>query len=159
MISQSAESGPPPARPQVLRGDNNWVPPATRAPRAVTTQDLNSGLGPADLVTALLGPGVTVSNVTFTGANAAAGTFAGGTGIIGFESGIMLSSGNVAFVPGPNTQDDVSGVNAGIGDPDLDGLIPGYTTFDASILEFDFQCSGTQIIQFQYVFTSEEYNE
>jgi len=97
--------------------------------------------------------------VTFTGANAAAGTFAGGTGIIGFESGIMLSSGNIAFVPGPNTQDDASGVNAGIGDPDLNGLIPGYTTFDACILEFDFQCAGTQVIQFQYVFTSEEYNE
>ncbi len=159
MISQSAESGPPPTRPKVLRGDNNWIPPTTRALRAITTQDLNSGPGPADLVTALLGPGVAVSNVTFTGANTAAGTFAGGTGIIGFESGIVLSSGNIAFAPGPNTQDDVSGVNAGIGDPDLDGLIPGYTTFDASILEFDFQCSGTQIVQFQYVFTSEEYNE
>ncbi len=159
MIPQSAESGPPPARPSVLPGENNWIPSPANPRAGLTTQDLNSGLTPTDLVTALLGPGVAVSNVTFAGTNTAAGTFSGGTGIVGFESGIMLSSGNIAFVPGPNTQDDVSGVNAGIGDPDLDGLIPGYTTFDACILEFDFQCTGTQVIQFQYVFTSEEYNE
>jgi hypothetical protein len=158
MIPQSAESGSPPARPQILPGGDNWIPRGS--PRAgLSTQDLNSGLTPAALVTALLGPGVTVSNVTFTGANLAAGTFAGGTGIIGFESGIILSSGSIGFVPGPNTQDSTSGVNLGFGDPDLDGLIPGYTTFDACALEFDFQCTGTQIIQFQYVFTSEEYNE
>ncbi|MCK6457655.1 MAG: choice-of-anchor L domain-containing protein [Phycisphaerae bacterium] len=133
--------------------------PAGAASRALSTQDLSSGLTPADLVTALLGTGVTVSNVTFTGANVAAGTFAGGTGILSFDSGIILGSGSIAFVPGPNTQDDVSGVNAGIGDADLTALIPGYTTFDACVLEFDFVCTGTQVIQFQYVFTSEEYNE
>lgn len=125
----------------------------------LSTQSLGAGLTPANLVTSLLGPGVTVSNVTFTGANIAAGTFAGGTGIIGFESGIILSSGNIAFVPGPNTQDSTSGVNAGNDDPDLAGLIPGYTIYDACSLEFDFACTGTQTIQFQYVFTSEEYNE
>lgn len=158
-VVRSAEVAAPPVRPTISRGHHNWIPPSTAAPQTVTTQDLNSGLTPADLVTALLGPGVAASNVTFTGANTAAGTFAGGTGVVGFGSGIMLSSGNIAFVPGPNTQDDVSGINLGIGDPDLDALIPGYTTFDACVLEFDFQCTGTQIIQFHYVFTSEEYNE
>lgn len=147
-----------PQRPSVPRGGDNWIPRASQRV-GLTTQDLNSGLTPTDLVTALLGPGVTVSNVTFTGANVAAGTFAGGTGIIGFSSGIVLSSGSVAFVPGPNLQDSTSGVNQGLGDPDLAGLIPGYTIYDACVLEFDFQCTGTQVIQFQYVFTSEEYNE
>lgn len=149
----------PPQRPRIEPGGNNRIQPTTAQPRALFTQDLNSGLTPAGLVTALLGPGVTVSNVTFTGANTAAGVFGGGTGIIGFESGIILSSGDISFVAGPNTQDDISGVNAGVGDPDLGALIPGYTTYDAVVLEFDFQCTGTQIIQFQYVFTSEEYNE
>lgn len=151
----------PPMRPQIESGGNNQVTSEFTGPRApgLTTQDLNSGLTPAGLVTALLGPGVSVSNVTFNGVNVAAGTFNGGTGIVGFESGIILSSGNIAFVPGPNTQDDISGVNTGLGDPDLTALIPGYTTFDAVVLEFDFQCTGTQVIQFQYVFTSEEYNE
>jgi|CXWL01.1.fsa_nt_gi hypothetical protein len=145
-------------RPRVRPGGNNRVPPVGGS-RALVTQDLTSGLTPADLVAALLGGGVAASNIQFNGVPVAAGTFAGGTGIVGFPSGIVLSSGSVAFVSGPNTQDSVSGVNAGIGDPDLDGLIPGYTTFDACVLEFDFKCTGTQIIQFQYVFTSEEYNE
>jgi hypothetical protein len=158
-IPQLAASGQPPARPEVPADGTNLSPSPTRGAPAITTQDLNSGPTPSDLVTALLGPGVAVSNVTFTGANAAAGVFAGGTGIVGFESGIMLSSGSIASVAGPNTQDDVSGVNAGLGDSDLNGLIPGYTTYDTAVLEFDFQCAGTQTIQFQYAFTSEEYNE
>jgi hypothetical protein len=148
-----------PPRPVVAPGGNNWKAPAGPVVCALGTQDLNAGLTPADLVTALLGPGVTVFNVTFTGANPAAGTFVGGTGIVGFESGIILSSGDIAFVPGPNTQDDVTADNLGNGDIDLDGLIPGYSTFDACVLEFDFECQSAQVIQFQYVFTSEEYNE
>jgi hypothetical protein len=146
-------------RPQVAPGGNNWKRPDRPVVCALSTLDLNSGLTPANLVTALLGPGVTVSNVTFTGANVAAGTFVGGTGIVGFESGIILSSGDISFVPGPNTQDSTTADNALPGDPDLDLLIPGYTTYDACVLEFDFECQGTQVISFQYVFTSEEYNE
>ncbi len=149
----------PPARPVVPPGGNNWIPPSGAVTRALSTQDLNTGLTPTDLVTSLLGPGVAVSNVMFTGTNPAAGTFSGGTGIIGFANGIILSSGDIAFVPGPNTQDDISANNALNGDPDLDALIPGYITYDACVLEFDFECAGTQSIQFQYVFTSEEYNE
>jgi len=149
----------PRQRPQIAPGGNNYEPGPTPHGPGLTTQALGPGLTPANLVTALLGPGVSVSNITFTGANIAAGTFSGGTGIVGFESGILLSSGSISFVPGPNTQDSVSGVNAGIGDQALNGLIPGYTTYDACVLEFDFTCTGTQIIQFQYVFTSEEYNE
>jgi len=159
LLLAPALTAAPPQRPALKTGENNCRQPVSSTARAISTHDLNAGLTPTNLVTALLGPGVTVSNVTFTGANAAAGTFAGGTGIVGFESGIILSSGDISFVPGPNTQDDVSGVNAGIGDPQLDGLIPGYTTFDTVALEFDFSCTGTQIIQFQYAFTSEEYNE
>jgi len=158
LLAPSAESATR-TRPHLRPGENNRKQPAGPTPRALATQALNAGLTPTDLVTTLLGPGVSVSNVTFTGANNAAGIFNGGTGIVGFPTGIILSSGDIGFVPGPNTQDSVSGVNAGIGDPDLDGLIPGYTTFDASVLEFDFTCTGTQIIQFQFVFTSEEYNE
>lgn len=158
LIVTAAESAPP-TRPRIGMGQNNLKVRPSATPRALLTQDLNSGLTPADLVAALLGGGVTVSNVTFNGVNVAAGTFSGGTGIVGFASGIILSSGDISFVPGPNSQDSVSGVNTGIGDPDLTGLIPGYTTFDAAVLEFDFTCTGTQTIQFQYVFTSEEYNE
>lgn len=149
----------PPTRPQIAAGTNNGSSLPTPHGPGLTTQDLNSGLTPASIVTALLGPGVTVSNITFTGANVAAGTFSGGTGIVGFDTGIVLSSGNIALAAGPNTQDAATANNGLAGDPDLNALIPGYTTFDACSLEFDFTCTGTQVIQFQYVLSSEEYNE
>jgi hypothetical protein len=124
----------------------------------IVTEDLNSGLTPEDLVNSLLKEGVAVSNITLTGANRSAGNFSGGEGIIGFENGIILSSGNISFVVGPNKFDDVTTINNLPGDPDLDALVPGFKTFDATVLEFDF-VPETGIIQFEYVFTSDEYNE
>ena len=124
----------------------------------LVTADLNSGLTPTDLVNILLGEGVTVSNVVYSGANVAAGNFSGGTGIIGFESGIILSSGDIASVVGPNTADGTTTNNGMPGDADLNTLIPGYTTNDAAVLEFDF-VSSSDVVTFEYVFGSEEYNE
>lgn len=112
-----------------------------------------------ELLQCLLGPGVTVTNATLTAAPMAAGTFNGTLGVIGFDQGIILSSGDINTLTGPNTGDAASTVNAGIGDPDLESLVPGYTTYDAAILEFDFTCSSAQDVVFQYVFGSEEYNE
>ena len=129
-----------------------------KASPGLVTADLDTDLTATDLVNALLGSGVTVSNVTYTGINSAAGTFSGGTGIIGFESGIILSTGNIADVVGPNEDSGTTTDNGQPGDSDLDSLIPGYDTFDATVLEFDFVPS-TSVISFQYVFGSEEYNE
>jgi hypothetical protein len=124
--------------------------------------DLNSGLTPDDLVNTLLGGAISISNVTYVGANAGAGTFSGGTGILGFDAGIVLSSGDVANVTAVgmlNNFDDVTLDNSLGGDPDLDSLIPGYQTYDASVLEFDFDCPTLQLLSFEYVFSSDEYNE
>lgn len=150
----------PPSRPDPGPGESNWEPPASPAPGIVTT-DLNS-LTLNELVQALIGSGPDapiISNVTFTGVNIAAGTFSGGTGIIGFEEGIILSSGNIASVVGPNVSDEITTDNGLPGDSDLDNLIPGYQTFDATVLEFDFECEQLQEISFWYVFASDEYNE
>ena len=57
----------------------------------------------ADLVTTLLGQGVTVTNVQLTGANAGAGVFDGAASILGFNSGIVLSSGRVTTRPDPTS--------------------------------------------------------
>ena len=117
---------------------------------------------PADLVSTLVGPGVAVTNIQFSGDNVAAGKVSGGTGIIGFANGIILSSGcisNVIPAGGLNTASDVTCDNQQPGDPDLDALIPGYETLDRCVLEFDFECQNIQVISFQYVFSSEEYNE
>jgi hypothetical protein len=149
----------PPTRPDLGGERTNWSPPPPSP--GIATTDLNS-LTLSDVVEAMIGSGPDapiISNVTYTGANISAGTFTGGTGIIGFENGIILSSGNIASVVGPNSLDDVTTDNSLPGDPDLDGLIPGYQTYDATVLEFDFECPTLQVISFQYVFASDEYNE
>lgn len=153
-------------RPDIGPGESNWTPPlespsSKLLSTGLSTTDLSTQT-PDDLVAALIGTGPdapVISNVTFSGAKIAAGTFSGGTGIIGFESGIILSSGNIASVTGPNTADNTTTNNGLGGDAELDALIPGFQTRDATVLEFDFTCEEIQVISFQYVFTSEEYNE
>ena len=128
----------------------------------LVTQDLTQGLTPTDLVNTLVGPGVTVTHVQFHGVDAAAGKVSGGTGIIGFANGIILSTGcigNVIPQNGLNNFNDNTCDNQQPGDPDLDAQIPGFTTFDRCVLEFDFECQNLQVISFQYVFSSEEFNE
>ncbi len=123
-----------------------------------TTDDLTGGTPtPTALANILAGPGVSVSNVTYSGADNAAGTFAGGAGIIGFNDGIVLSSGDIANIVGPNVSDGTSVDQATPGDADLDSLTTG-ATLDAAILEFDFVPDASTVF-FSYVFGSEEYNE
>tara|TARA_R110002126_G_scaffold266899_4_gene410293 strand:- start:4015 stop:5289 length:1275 start_codon:yes stop_codon:yes gene_type:complete len=132
---------------------------AAPAAAQLSIQDLSTQT-PTDLVNAIVGGGgVGVSNVTFAGDAVCAGTFTGGTGIVGFETGLILSTGNVNDAIGPNISGSTTGLCGGAGDADLDTLIPGFTTLDASVLEFDFECSSIQFITFNYVFASEEYNE
>ena len=127
-------------------------------PGGLVTDDLrDQALTANDLAQALVGPGVTISNVTYSGAPIAAGTFKGGSSIIGFDSGIILSNGAVSNVIGPNCSSGITWVNNKPGDPDLTAII-GQTTNDAAVLEFDFNPSSPTI-RFQYVFASDEYQE
>ena len=131
--------------------------PTISSESALITHDLTTGVTPNDLANTLVGSGVTVSNVTYLGANTAAGLFNGGSGIIGFEDGIILSSGDMNDVVGPNQLNSTSTQQFTPGDPDLD-LLSSFTTFDASVLEFDFVPNESQVF-FQFVFASEEYND
>jgi uncharacterized repeat protein (TIGR01451 family) len=138
-----------------------FAEPAFAAPLVVS--DLAHGVTSQQLASTLAGTGVTVSNVAFTGANNAAGTFSGGTGVIGFESGVVMgtgsvqSSGSVKGVEGPNEATGNTTVNGTAGDEDITDLA-GFDTNDAAVLEFDF-VPQFSTIQFSYVFTSDEYNE
>ena len=116
-------------------------------------------LAPAPLIQCLLGGNIQFRNETLTAASGAAGTFAGGTGILGFEDGIALGTGLIADAAGPNTGSQVGTDNMVAGDSDLDGLIDPEATSDATILEFEFYTDQPRTIQFQYVFSSEEYSE
>lgn len=124
----------------------------------ITVTELSSTLTPQQLVQYLLGGGIQISNVTFKGVNSSAGTFSGGTGILAFENGIILSTGSIHNIIGPNSYKGISANNGLPGDSDLNNLIPGHSTYDATVLEFDF-IPTTDQITFQYQFASDEYNE
>jgi hypothetical protein len=146
-------------RSPVPPGGSNRIRQSSLVGGLVTQDMATGGHTPASLVQALVGTGVTVTNIQFSGAPVAAGTFTGGTGIIGFEQGLVLGSGDIASVVGPqNLLPDTSTDNLLPGDPDLDLLVSGATQ-DAVVLEFDFQCPTTNQFVFQYVFSSEEYDE
>ncbi len=115
------------------------------------------GLSAQQMVDILVGSGVVVSNVNYIGAPIASGSFNnGGTTNIGLQSGIILTSGDINLVPGPNTSTS-AGVNNNLpGDPHLNALIPGFNTFDASVLTFEF-VPLSDTVKFRYVFGSEEY--
>ena len=70
-------------------------PTAVSHASGVTVTDLTNGVTATQLAQSLAGSGVSISNVTYTGDNRAAGSFTGGAGNVGFPSGIGLSSGYV----------------------------------------------------------------
>lgn len=110
------------------------------------------------LANALLGSGVSISNVSLTGITNQQGTFSDGTAAgIGIDSGVMLTSGSVINALPPNNSDS-QGTTTGTGaDAQLTAL-SGFNTFDKNILEFDFTTTSGNLF-FSYVFASEEYNE
>jgi hypothetical protein len=123
----------------------------------------NEDTTPTSIAQTLVGEGqaIAISNVQYTGAAAALGTFTGGFGAIGLSSGVILSSGAVVNVNPPNDSDVAGTENNLAGDPDLQSLIPGFVTNDAAVLEFDFTVTdpNATTVKFDYVFASEEYNE
>jgi hypothetical protein len=111
------------------------------------------------LANQLVGGGVQISNVVYTGAAIAAGTFSTGSNIIGFNNGIVLSTGSIRNVIGPNCATGITAENKTAGDTDLNTIVgTGHTTNDAAVLEFDF-VPKTSTLTFSYVFASDEYNE
>jgi hypothetical protein len=153
--------------------------PASRA-SGVSVTDLTNSVTATQLAQSLAGGGVAISNVTYTGDNRAAGSFTAGTASIGFDTGLVLSSGYVQThvgdtpcsqgVEGPNNCYEAQGGNSGgadggengtglgtAGDTDLDTLAGG-TTADAAILSFDF-VPQQATVKFSYVFSSEEYSD
>ena len=107
----------------------------------------------------LLGEGVEVSNITFSGDLDQIGSFENNNSNILIESGLVMASGSCSNVIGPNDSGSstTGGGNFGAGDEDLTTLST-FSTNDAAILEFDFIPSGDSI-KFFYSFGSDEYNE
>lgn len=109
---------------------------------------------PTQLAQKIVGKGVTISNVQFSGGAASAGFFKDNTGTIGIDSGIVLTTGTASSVAGPASS-FMGDNNGSPGDNDLNYLAGG-TGYNACILEFDFVPQGDSI-NIKYVFASEEY--
>ncbi len=140
----------------LLLGSALGTIPAQASPGQVVTPST------ADVAAQTLGgPGVTVTNVTYTGAAGGIGTFSG-MGAAGFDSGVILSSGDVVNAVGPNQTSGQTTAFGTAGDAQLDALVGGSSsansTFDAAVLEFDF-VPTSNVVSFKYVFASEEYSE
>jgi len=117
---------------------------------------VNSNLTPEQMVNILIGQGVTISDITYTGVGVASGSF-GGASNIGLNYGILLTSGSVNVTVGPNNSGNAGYNNGAAGDPDLQAF-SGVTSYDACVLEFDF-IPQSSVVEFSYVFASEEYHE
>jgi gliding motility-associated-like protein len=105
----------------------------------------------------LVGTGVTVSGVHYTGDSTARGSF-GGVSNIGFANGVMLASGAISNAVGPNTlTSTTTSFGTTSADPQLASIATSSVN-DAAILEFDFVPTSDSI-KFRYVFASEEYPE
>ena len=115
-------------------------------------------MSPEEMVQNVLISGcIQASNIQFTGHPESIGYFTNGSPGLDFSSGIVLSSGAVSKVPGPNNSPATCTNMQMPGDSLLTAII-NRATFDAAILEFDFIPSDS-IISFQYAFGSEEYEE
>ncbi|HSA06417.1 MAG TPA: choice-of-anchor L domain-containing protein [Candidatus Gastranaerophilales bacterium] len=110
------------------------------------------------LASLLGGSGITISNALATGNQAAFGVFTDGLSSgLDFNSGIILSSGNVLDAVGPNNNSATTSYMATPGDADL-SVLSGFNTNDAALLEFDFETANGNLF-FNFIFASEEYNE
>jgi hypothetical protein len=124
---------------------------------AITTRSVAAGLSPEEVATLLTGPGAQISNVRITGSGDAIGQFAGGDPL-GVSSGVVLSTGNIAGVAGPNNSDEAGADLGTAGHAALDQIVDPFRTFDAITLEFDV-VTVSPTFSIRFVFASEEYRE
>jgi hypothetical protein len=141
---------------------------ASMAPVALAQLTVDTTLSPQQIVEdVFLANGIFVSNITYnygdaTTPNLHFGTFNSDNANVGISSGIVMATGHVNVALGPNNQGGATiyGGNEDYSstDPDLQALVPGYTSNDWSVIEFDFIATGDSLA-FTYVFGSEEYLE
>lgn len=150
-ISISAYSQQLPTRTPYFKSKNKTVAALPLTSFAVDT------VTAANLVTMLLGPGASISNLTYTGAGSALGAFTDNNSSIGIDTGIVISTGNVLDIPGPNVSASTTTVYNTPGDSVLSSLTL-FPTYDAAIIDFDILVT-TDTLMCNFVFGSEEYPE
>jgi gliding motility-associated-like protein len=100
---------------------------------------------------------IAVTGTDFGDDNGIAAFDANGSGFP-FESGIVLTSGNVLNAPGPNLTLHSDGGFGWPGDADLETYTTATNTNNATYVQFDFVPSINQV-SFDFIMASEEYNQ
>lgn len=125
-----------------------------------------AGYSPQQLIEDVLINNSCIQNIQVT--NTVGGNFSNGAKSFGYfdangssfplERGLILSTGQINHVPGPNTNlsdDDAPGWG---GDADLEQALNISNSTNATSIEFDF-VPNADFIQFRYLFASEEYQQ
>lgn len=129
----------------------------------------STAMSPTELVEeVLVGEGVLVSGVSYSGDAQAIGSFNGTSTNVGLNNGIILTTGTVnnetggigGEQRGPFGPNDTGSSGKANGEPGYGPLttIAGVDTENAAILEFDF-VPQSDTVRFRYVFGSDEYPE
>ncbi len=121
--------------------------------------DWNRNLSIEELVRDVLigGDCFDVHNINAIGSASGWGYFSNGTESIGLDEGLVLSTGSLSNINGPNAESWTSSSLGAPGDPDLESLT-GIQVLDATGIQFDF-IPTSETARFRYVFASEEYCE
>lgn len=98
-----------------------------------------------------------IENIRYTGHQTSIASFQSPAKTNLLDQGIVLSTGNVYDMRGPNGAMNTGTRTSGISDYDLQSIATG-PVFDAAILEFDLLALKDSVV-FYYVFASEEYPE
>ncbi|MFK7856334.1 MAG: choice-of-anchor L domain-containing protein, partial [Granulosicoccus sp.] len=131
----------------------------------IQTETLDANLL-GDFVMDLSNNNVVVNSVSLVGSAGQIATFTNGLsvpGFLDFDDGLLMSSGTVSAIAGPNAADgtgsDVPSGGAPDGDAQFDTLTDApQGTFDAVYIVIDFTPAGDTLTG-NFVFSSEEYNE
>ncbi|WP_405202096.1 choice-of-anchor L domain-containing protein [Dokdonia sp. LLG6352-1] len=121
---------------------------------------------PQQLIEDILIDSNCISNIQVT--NVVGGDFGGQEQSYGYfnangsnfplQEGIVLSTGRLQNVQGPNTSLSDDDAPDWLGDADLEFVLDEQNTTNATILEFTFQSTASEV-RFRYLFASEEYQE
>ena len=106
-----------------------------------------------------IGSGVKVLSITHDGTGNSVGFFSGFMPSIGFDEGLVLSTGNVSQINSLNSGNVSSTTsNSSISDSDLEQIVGTSQIFDISRFTIEF-IPLSDSISFNYIFASEEYPE
>ncbi len=126
---------------------------------SVSQLQVTPGIPAATLATSAFGNGITVQGLPEINCNAAQyGAFTNGlTTSLGFNSGLIMSTGNASAAPNPQTSNASTGLGVNFNDPQLTAISAGATN-DACIITITIvpQCNTLAL---RFVFGSEEYPE